>query len=319
MAKKGLSRRRMLFEAGNTHCPICLTGFKEDDVIRGDQVTIEHAPPKALGGKAICLTCDPCNNTTSKMERLVAEHFRSKEIGEHVTIEFPGCPEQSGRILRGKEGDIKFRADKLRVPEAQFTKALTSPTGSLTLRASAPSKGVWNAPWLKAGYLLLFSWLGPKVGYDYARSTPYSEIRQQILNPEPDVVASTFVFEGKDLLLGGGITLIQQPLPCWCVTVNKERFVVLPNTTDNVLRESLVAAKRLNEGNKVVSFSGQPTWKLGRFAEFPDSTVWFEADIERSLFGTEVSITLEDGRTIRGVCVDHNDGHVSVRVSEYSM
>ena len=55
--------RRRLYEAGNVRCPICLEPFTEAGVLDGSAVTLEHVPPppRALGGRPICLTCKECN------------------------------------------------------------------------------------------------------------------------------------------------------------------------------------------------------------------------------------------------------------------
>ena len=64
MSKKRTDRelRLKLFSFGNTQCPICLTRFTERQVELGKKVTLEHAPPKTLGGKVVCLTCEECNH-----------------------------------------------------------------------------------------------------------------------------------------------------------------------------------------------------------------------------------------------------------------
>ena len=58
-------KRLKFFRHGNTHCPICLVQFTEEDVGTGRGVTLEHAPPKALGSREVCLTCEPCNSRAS--------------------------------------------------------------------------------------------------------------------------------------------------------------------------------------------------------------------------------------------------------------
>ena len=64
-AKTSRERRLEFFRLGNTHCPICLAAFTEDGVGAGRNVTLEHTPPKALGGREACLTCEPCNQRAS--------------------------------------------------------------------------------------------------------------------------------------------------------------------------------------------------------------------------------------------------------------
>jgi hypothetical protein len=42
-------------------CPLCGRGFLIQAVIDGT-LTLEHVPPKSLGGKPLVLTCKDCNN-----------------------------------------------------------------------------------------------------------------------------------------------------------------------------------------------------------------------------------------------------------------
>ena len=66
MSRKASRDRRMkFFGLGNTHRPICLVPFTEDDVRTGRGVTLEHAPPRTVGGREVCLTCEPCNRRAS--------------------------------------------------------------------------------------------------------------------------------------------------------------------------------------------------------------------------------------------------------------
>lgn len=43
-------------------CPLCLRGFGREAVMNGT-LTLEHVPPRSQGGRAILLTCRPCNST----------------------------------------------------------------------------------------------------------------------------------------------------------------------------------------------------------------------------------------------------------------
>jgi hypothetical protein len=45
-------------------CPICLRAFTTNDldINRANFLTLEDAPPDALGGKKVALTCKQCNN-----------------------------------------------------------------------------------------------------------------------------------------------------------------------------------------------------------------------------------------------------------------
>ncbi len=59
--------------AGAFACPICLRLITDFD-----EVTIEHSPPKSLGGRAVALTCRDCNNTAGHTMDWQARQF------EHV-------------------------------------------------------------------------------------------------------------------------------------------------------------------------------------------------------------------------------------------
>ena len=81
MSKKSGSQRRLeFFDRGNRACPICLKEFSRGGVEAGQNVTLEHAPPKAIGGSVACLTCDSCNRRASgSVDIAVALHQRATE------------------------------------------------------------------------------------------------------------------------------------------------------------------------------------------------------------------------------------------------
>ena len=80
MRRKGRERRLRFFDRGNTRCPICLEPFSREGVKKGREVTLEHAPPKTLGGVEMCLTCTSCNRSAgSSLDQAAALAHR---IGE---------------------------------------------------------------------------------------------------------------------------------------------------------------------------------------------------------------------------------------------
>ena len=80
--------RQRLFDAGNNRCPICLSEFERLDVVAGTEVTLEHAPPKSLGGVPICLTCKSCNNKAS----LIDHHAHLSAKARNEWAEGQGAP-----------------------------------------------------------------------------------------------------------------------------------------------------------------------------------------------------------------------------------
>lgn len=55
-------------------CPICLRAYGEDALKLG-YLTLEHVPPRKLGGRPIVLTCWKCNNSASQSD----SHARNLE------------------------------------------------------------------------------------------------------------------------------------------------------------------------------------------------------------------------------------------------
>jgi hypothetical protein len=77
--KTGRSHRLKLHGRGNTACPLCFTPFTSAEASSGRSVTLEHVPPKALGGKALCLTCKSCNAGAGRdVDQLAARNVRSR-------------------------------------------------------------------------------------------------------------------------------------------------------------------------------------------------------------------------------------------------
>ena len=191
-------QRIRLFERGNDRCPICLTAFTQRDVERG-VASLEHVPSKSLGIQAIamCLTCEPCNSRTGRVEQAVADTIHAERRGgEKVTVTLSALPEQpqSARITVKPNRDIvAAMPEKTRIPPDEFMKAMPA-SETVTIRGRALSQGEMWMPWLKAAYLSVFSLLGG-CGYRYAEGAAIRQVRKQILEPRKEIVPY-FVISG---------------------------------------------------------------------------------------------------------------------------
>ena len=63
----------------------------------------EHAPPKTLGGKIVCLTCADCNHKASRLDRLAMMAKKARDDhasgrGTKVEMDFFGWGITSGYI-----------------------------------------------------------------------------------------------------------------------------------------------------------------------------------------------------------------------------
>ena len=173
--KTGRDRRLRLrlFRAGNTKCPICLSDFTESDVVTG-KMTLEHVPPERLRGSPICLTCSPCNNGTSRIDKhaILARRARdewSSGQGRRVEVDFFGIKKSLRFNPNDAHTPLPTRVSQLRNGSIRLGRL---PSGE-TLD---PSKGVRfrmlgsphyeSVGMVKAAYLMVLSLMGP-AGYKF--------------------------------------------------------------------------------------------------------------------------------------------------------
>ena len=84
--------RLVLWQAGNTFCPICLLEFsKEDATAKDGHASIEHVPPRKVGRPHILvLTCKNCNREGGEwidhatVELIKQEHAVDLRIGTRI-------------------------------------------------------------------------------------------------------------------------------------------------------------------------------------------------------------------------------------------
>ena len=243
MARKTSRDRRLkFFGLGNTHCPICLVQFTEDDVRTGRGVTLEHAPPKTLGGREVCLTCGPCNSRASATSDQAVK--RSKSPPE-LQIETSGVTRSArfwphgiplSRMPYGFGNDPAAKAAQRELGQ-QTIVAVTAPIqfdqpttiNDVFVSPKIPNARHVKLSYLRSAYLLVFSLLG-KGGYVYAQSEAIRLIRTQILNPDYDVGASLVRSITSKRSPGNVITLRNNERPFfWSVRFDDGACVFLPH------------------------------------------------------------------------------------------
>ena len=181
--RKGSDFRLKLFELGNTRCPICLTDFTRNAVERGVDVTLEHVPPKTLGGSVRCLTCADCNSSASRhLDQAAAMLNRAKENrkagrGRQVELDVFGTkhstyfsPEgiTTSELSRRIADNPNAASMVDQLPGRKFlllTEIKRGPdwdvSRGITIRTKRPSMNHLELSWLRSAYLLVFSLLGP--------------------------------------------------------------------------------------------------------------------------------------------------------------
>ena len=308
MSRTPPEKRLHLFGLGNDRCPICLTGFTEADVREGKTVTLEHVPAKTLnaGGRALCLTCQGCNNTASKVEAVVAEAQREQK----VQLEIPGLPIHTARISVDQKGNISSKLSKLRVSEETFSELFGS-AAKITLRGAMPTQHYASVPWLKAAYLSVFSLLGP-YGYRYAQGEAIEPVRRQIMEPNKEILRPFHFPAPPEWQHEDGVAISRTQRPCWVVKM-RDWFVLLPRSWDTSFYEWIVGSAV--DGKVELTLGGGPLWYPQRFGDVPADSITFRegADFLRrnDIFGCTGS-QHQDGVRVPFVMVDRSAEHVTL-------
>ena len=271
---------------------------------------MEHVPPHAFGGKAMCLTCTRCNvgagqGVDQAAVLLTRPHKATVEImGKEETIHLSDDP------TSGSLGTITSSRHR---PEDFREWIRTKPTMTLTVRTPKPEYAAVS--WLKSAYLSVVSLLGPTAGYRYAESKSLEVVRRQILQPRSNLIPS-YSFRCPDSPLDAGITLARSPLLCWSVKM-RDCVVVLPRGGDDSFYGS-VKALRTRVGTGSFQVTGRPTWNLLKFGFLPTASFSLKdpADFRtkhklNTLFGASMRIATPDFAG-SGVCADHQGRYVTV-------
>ena len=253
MGKKTDRERRLsLFHMGNTQCPICLIPFSEAQVTSGREVTLEHAPPKTLGGKIVCLTCADCNNKGSRLDKLAMMKKKARDDhasgrGTRVEMDFFGWGITSGYIRQKDDaaatkfarqpvpisinelpGGSTMRLPYLPIgPDTNVTD--TDVRKGIRFRIRKPNPHKVSVSWLRSAYLLLFSLLGSE-GYRYAKSGALRPVRKQIMNPDKVAIKGclSMDFSDLDLPVDPLIMMNHRHKPAFWIVIMGDRCVSLP-------------------------------------------------------------------------------------------
>lgn len=215
---KGASRKRALFFdkgvrayrkfSGDPRsiyvCPICERGFDVGALDAG-MLTLEHVPPKAIGGKPIALTCKDCNSRAGHTfdaalkTREDFRRFRQALVSRqgtyagHVRLEAGGTQvnakitvDASGLTLNvlspindPREAKRLFEHFEKLASEGAGIGEHYRITGVQRLRARHSTVGE-----LRSAYLAAFA----RLGYEYAFHPRLAAVRQQIREPDRQLV-----------------------------------------------------------------------------------------------------------------------------------
>ena len=297
-------RRHALFNLGNTHCPICLVSLTEDGVSPSPVATLEHVPPKAVGGREVCLTCRPCNALASATSDQAVKRSKSPpdlEVDVHGTkrtarfwpegIPPSSMPYRFGPGPAAKEAERQLCNETIVAVTQPIAFDQATTITEIVVAPKAPDERHLLLSYLRSAYLLVFSLLG-RSGYVYARSEALRPIREQILNPGEDTALSLV----RGLVSGSSseivITLRSNARPFfWSVRFDDGACVFLPHGTSE---DDYRRIAELPEHQSIRGWEWRPR-KFGSTSfsrhRLPDRS----GSDDDGLFGREYVTTSHDG------------------------
>lgn len=225
------------------YCPICGLGYPESSAIKGDDLTLEHVPPESFGGKPILLTCRNCNSLSgytldvSVSSKKKFEYFGRIVHGqEKGTIPFAMLSLGDIQIAVSIQRENSFDIRPLEMANAptileKYQRHLMNSSGNkgkdLKFNLSTSYKynnRSFKLSYLKSAFLMVFAWLG----YRYAFDPRLNVVRQQVQEPESNILGTKFWIEGNGGMPLNKIMLLTCPLPVFLVSFS-DYCIVLPS------------------------------------------------------------------------------------------
>ena len=221
-------------------CPLCLNVFLENDLIASEanHLTLEHNPPKSLGGKDNILTCKECNNANGHktdlelLNYLLEKEFKNFSPNSHhrTKLETKNGGKVTADLSVDKDGQITLNLQPKYSNPTDYKKFIDSEeTGFFAIKGEnnkfatkrfkfempIPAKGnmrLASISLLKIGYLLGFE----KYGHIFLFNKNIEKIRQQILNPEKEILTEPFWINFVFPEMYVGVNIVSKPTELAC-------------------------------------------------------------------------------------------------------
>jgi len=252
-------------------CPLCGRLFSLDRI---ECLTEEHAPPQSFGGKAVALTCRPCNSRAGEtVDAAMASQVELQAIAaaameKRVRVRL----QQSGHDINV---DVLFTVEGVQVfglPEsndpAEYT-AWVADMEKMTEDGSWGEAGEMKftrrfrdpgrlglVGWMRSAYMLAFAALG----YSYAFNVRLREVRRQLGDPSAEIVDASFYRDLRNAPPANRLLMVEEPAAVQSLLVQMgHRAVFLPGiSNDNPEYAELLAEVRAaSDGRLGDSISGK--------------------------------------------------------------
>jgi hypothetical protein len=206
-------------------CPLCLNLYNRSTLTNEDTknpLTLEHIPPEKLGGKPKILTCKQCNNKSgNKLDVALIEHlkmqpfFKLQDGAEvklpKVTINHDDGKITSSATLRLEKKNTFFFKLNIRDKEEPRQKAFetlhTKKNIQTDFHFHSPNIKLVQIALLRIAYLKAYQ----RFGAIFIANAKYNSIREQIKNPEKEILPSFGVIHPEKVTIKEGMYVIQGP------------------------------------------------------------------------------------------------------------
>lgn len=156
---------------GLYYCPLSLRFYAKSllNKTNGRELTLEHVPPKTLGGKSICLTAKDVNNKSGKIDNCILERHRILLANKNKSVKtFKAKIENRHNVelVMDQFSDqlkLWFKSDGKNLKLNEFMSMLNEPPGSFNVTINFGEdtlslNGIRG--YLKCLYLVAFSTFG---------------------------------------------------------------------------------------------------------------------------------------------------------------
>lgn len=229
---------RLGFGGDRYACPLCLRLFSRD-ALEARELTLDHVPPRAIGGRLGILTCHGCNSQSGhQLDIHAANRSRMQALSDALL----GHGESESGRARLQLGDAAVNIDLTTGSEFNELKILprqNDPAAIERLFQNAQGLkegdelhlelGVSFRPShamvadLRSAYLAAFA----KLGFAWVGHADYGRVRDQIHHPD-EAILEAFWLDPREISVNETTMVwVESPFPCLLVLL-EGRGVVLP-------------------------------------------------------------------------------------------
>lgn len=210
-------------------CPLCLSAFNIKAIAGANPLlTLEHCPPKSMGGKPLVLTCKKCNNSFGSksdyhlLNTINKEPFLNMEMNSSMEMNFRfGEMPIKGEMELIGDKKILIKLNKKSNPHhiPKIEEILKKPEGEFKFQFTTSKKDAMKKGVMKSAYLYMFSLFG----YAFVLDRNIVKLRESLLS-EIDIVPYNVI--GDNLPAEEiGLSIINEP------TILNNYLLVLPVKT----------------------------------------------------------------------------------------